>query len=91
MPTDGADFGRMKACYGKAYSMVRDGADDSDVAETVMRGVERDIRRDGGAPAFPVAVDLLVLISSCGDDGGARLLTAADNIRRDFVESPLTR
>jgi len=90
MPTDGADFGRKRGCYGKAYSMARDGADDADVAECVMRGVERDIRRDGGAPAFPVAVDILVLVSG-GDGNSQRLLAGADTIRRDFVDSPLTR
>jgi len=90
MPTDGADFGRTRPCYGKAHTMARDGADDADVAEYVMRGVELDIRRDGGAPAFPVAVDILVIV--CGGGGnGQRLLAGVDAIRRDFVDSPLTR
>ena len=70
--------------------MARDGADAADVAECVLRGVELDIRRDGGAPAFPTAVDLLVLVVSVGD-AGPRLLSGADVIRRDFVDSPLTR
>lgn len=63
MPTDGADFGRSKACYGKAYTAARMGAEDSQVAEIIACGVERDIRRDGGSPAFSPAVDLLVLVS----------------------------
>ena len=75
MPTDGADF---------------DGADDADVAECVMRGVELDIRRDGGAPAYPVAVDLLTLASS-GGLSGQKLLAGVDAIRKDFVDSPLAR
>ena len=33
MPTDGADFGGMKACYGKVYTALRAGADDADVAD----------------------------------------------------------
>lgn len=70
--------------------MARDGADDADVAECVMRGVELDIRRDGGAPAYPVAVDLLTLASS-GGLSGQKLLAGVDAIRRDFVDSPLTR
>ena len=90
MPTDGADFGRMRYCYGKAYTMARDDADNADVAECAMRGVERDIKRDGGAPAFPVAVDLLVL-ASAGGGSGQKLLASADAIRRDFADSPLTR
>ena len=90
MPTDGADFGRTRPCYGKAYTMARDGADNADVAECVMRGVELDIRRDGGAPAYPVAVDLLTLASS-GGLSDQKLLAGVDAIRRDFVDSPLTR
>lgn len=90
MPTDGADFGRTRPCYGKAYTMARDGADNADVAECVMRGVELDIKRDGGAPAFPVAVNILLL--TCGGGGDIqRLLAGVDAIRRDFVDSPLTR
>jgi len=89
MPTDGTDFGRTRPCYGKAYTMARDGADDADVAECVMRGVELDIRRDGGAPAFPVAVELLVVASCVGNN--LQLLSGVDAIRRDFVDSPLTR
>jgi hypothetical protein len=63
MPTDGADFGRSKACYGKAYTAARMGVEDSQVAEIIVCGVERDIRRDGGSPVFSPAVDLLVLVS----------------------------
>lgn len=69
--------------------MARDGADDADVAECVMRGVELDIKRDGGAPAFPVAVELLV-VASCGGNN-LQLLSGVDAIRKDFVDSPLTR
>lgn len=69
--------------------MARDGADDADVAECVMRGVELDIKRDGGAPAFPVAIDLLVVASLSGNS--QQLLSGVDTIRRDFVDSPLTR
>ena len=89
MPTDGADFGRKRACYGKAYIMARDGADDADVAECVMRGVELDIKRNGGAPAFPVAIDLLAVATLSGNS--QQLLSGVDAIRRDFVDSPLTR
>lgn len=89
MPTDGADFGRKRACYGKAYIMAREGADEADVAECVMRGVELDIKRNGGAPAFPVAIDLLVVASLSGNS--QQLLSGVDAIRRDFVNSPLTR
>lgn len=70
--------------------MARDGADNADVAECVMRGVELDIRRDGGAPAFRVAVELLV--GTCGGGGSEqRLLLGVDAIHRDFVDSTLTR
>jgi hypothetical protein len=89
MPTDGADFGRKRACYGKAYIMARESANDADVAECVMRGVELDIKRNGGAPAFPVAVDLLVVASLSGNS--QQLLSGVDAIRTNFVDSPLTR
>ena len=69
--------------------MARDGADNADVAECVMRGVELDIRRDGGAPAFRVAVELLVACGGGGSD--RRLLAGVDAIHRDFVDSTLTR
>ena len=69
--------------------MARDGADDADIAECVMRGVELDIKRDGGAPAFPVAIGLLVVASLSGNS--QQLLSGVDTIRRDFVDSPLTR
>ena len=90
MPTDGADFGRTRPCYGKAYVMASEGADDADVAECVMRGVELDIRRDGGAPAFPVAVDTILLACGGGDDG-RQFFAVVDAIKRDFADSPLTR
>ena len=89
MPTDGADFGRTRPCYGRAYTMARDGADNADVAECVMRGVELDIRRDGGAPAFTEAVDLVV--AACRSANGSQLLAGVDATRQKFVDSPLTR
>lgn len=92
MPTDGADFGRMKACYGKAYTASRLGADNADVAAIVVLGVERDIRRDGGAPAFCPAVNLLVQASQSSEtDGCNQLLASVDILRREFADSPLTR
>ena len=90
MPTDGADFGRTKPCYGKAYTMAREGAEDADVAECAIRGVEIDIKRDGGVPAFSLIVDLLVRACD-GADNGRRLLMGVDEICRDFADSPLTR
>ena len=92
MPTDGADFGRMKACYGAAYTSARTGAKDAEVAEIAALGVERDIRRDGGSPAFCQAVDLLVLISQSADENrSVHLLTTIDNLGREFADFPLTR
>ena len=92
MPTDGADFGRMKACYGKAYSSARSGADDSEVAEIVALGIERDIRRDGGLPVFLSAVDLVVIISQSTDPNRHHeLLNNVDRLGRDFADSTLTR
>lgn len=92
MPTDGADFGRMKACYGKAYSAARSGADASEVASIVVLGVERDIRRDGGAPAFGPAVDFLVLAAqSSAENRCNQLLTGVDMLNREYADSPLTR
>jgi hypothetical protein len=92
MPTDGADFGRMKACYGKAYAAARDGADDSQIAEIVALGLERDIRRDGGSPAFVPAVELLVRASQLGAQNGIiQLLDGVDNLDRQFADWSLTR
>jgi hypothetical protein len=69
--------------------MARDGADDAAVAECVVRGVELDIKRDGGLPAFRTAVELLVVASSGGNIH--QLLSGVNAIGRDFVDSPLTR
>jgi len=69
--------------------MARDCADDADVAECVMRGVELDIRRDGGVQAFPVAVELLLVATRSGNN--QQLLSGVDAIRRNFADSPLTR
>jgi hypothetical protein len=92
MPTDGANFGRMKACYGKAYSSARSGADDSEVAEILALGIERDIRREGGVAVFRSAVDLLVLTSQGTDANRHRqLLDRVDRLGRDFGDSTLTR
>jgi hypothetical protein len=69
--------------------MARDGADEADIAECVMRGVELDIRRDGGTPAFSIAVELLVAGSCSGNQ--QQLLAGSAAIRRDFADSPLSR
>jgi hypothetical protein len=82
----------MKACYDKAYTAARLGADHSQVAEIVSAGVERDIRRDGGTPAFSWAVDLIVLASqSMGESSSRQLLAGVDGLRRDFADASLTR
>ena len=92
MPTDGADFGRMKACYGKVYSALRACADDADVAELAVKGVGRDIRRDGGAPAFVPAVQLAVLISrQASGSSSHQLVRNIDDLARVHAESSLTR
>jgi hypothetical protein len=69
--------------------MARDGADNADVAECVMRGVELDIRRDGGAPAFPAAVELLLVATASGNR--LQILNGVDMLQRDFADNSLTR
>jgi hypothetical protein len=89
MPTDGADFGRTKACYGKPYSAARIGADNSEIAEILAAGIERDIRRDGGLLAFSSAIDLLVAISITANE--SQLLNGVEQMGREFADSSLTR
>lgn len=92
MPTDGADFGRMKACYGKVYTALRSGVDDADVAELAVRGVEREIRHGGGAPAFVPAVQLAVVISrQVSGITSQQLVRSIDELARIHSESSLTR
>jgi len=43
MPTDGQDFPKRKKCYGTTYSLARDGAPMSDVAEHLVAGLARDL------------------------------------------------
>jgi hypothetical protein len=69
--------------------MARDGAHAVDIAECVMKGVELDIKRDGGAPAFLTAVDTLLVGAMSGD--GVKLLAGVDLIQRTYADSPLTR
>jgi hypothetical protein len=69
--------------------MARDGADDAAVAECVVKGVELDIRRDGGAPAFRTAMEVLMAASSGGS--GQLLISGVDAITKSFADSPLTR
>ncbi len=90
MPTDGTDFGRMKACYGKAYSAAAAGAAAADVSRIVVDGIERDIRRDGGCPAFVPAVELIRLISLSADPV-AILSEGAARMNREYGDFPLTR
>lgn len=90
MPTDGADFGTARICFGKAYVMARNGADDADLSACVMLGVERLIRFQSGAPAFRVVVQTLV-VASRTSEGGAQLLRDLERVSREFADSPLTR
>ena len=69
--------------------MARDGADAVDIAETVVRGVELDIRRDGGAPAFPILVDIIVAASQ--GHTAEQVLNNVDGVRASFADSPLTQ
>jgi len=92
MPTDGADFGRMKACYGKVYTALRAGVADAYVADLAVRGVERDIRRDGGVPVFDPAVSLVVLISGQASGTSAQqLVRTIDVLARTYGDSSLSR
>jgi hypothetical protein len=70
--------------------MARDGADEAAIAECVVNGVERDIRWDGGAPAFGAAVDLLLVATSAGASA-QQLLRGVETICRTFADLPLTR
>ena len=69
--------------------MARDGANDADIAECVMRGVELDIRRDGGAPAFSALIEVVMAATAVGNSH--QLMSDVDGISRNFVDSPLTR
>ncbi len=90
MPTDGADFGRTRPCYGKAYVMAKEGADDQAVAHCVMRGLEIDIRREGGVPGFVALADLITKFAQTG--GSAKdVMIGLEGVRRGIVDSPLSR
>lgn len=92
MATDGADFGKMKACYGRVYTALRVGADDAAVADLTVRCLEREVRFDRGAPAFEPAVQLATLVS--GQDaanGSQQLVRTIDRLARALGASPLTR
>ncbi len=86
MPTDGADFGRIKACYGKAYTGARQGVADAEVAEVVVAGLERDVRRDGGLRGFNDAIAIVVDSSNRN-----QLLEATARLRIMHGDCSLTR
>ncbi|MEM7599969.1 MAG: hypothetical protein AAF357_00980 [Verrucomicrobiota bacterium] len=90
MATDGAEFGRSKACYGKAYSAAKDGIDDIEVARQIVKGVERDIRFDKGAPAFKPLVQAIVLAPQA-PGGQKQFLEQMDLIGSTYADRPLTR
>lgn len=69
--------------------MARDGADESDVADCTMGGVEIEIRRNGGVPPFNALVDLGVTAASSFNR--LQLLAGADAISKGFADYPLTR
>lgn len=91
MPTDGADFGRIKACYGKAFTAARVGASESAVAEIAILGVERDIRHGGGAPSFKATIELLIDVTCSRVQPRERLLAGIDALNRQFADSSFTR
>jgi len=92
MPTDGADFGRKKACYGKAFSQARAGADPTEIARLLVKGVERDIRRDGGIPVFNPLIDTLVLMTRQGMAvGQAAMQERLAVLGEQFADSSMTR
>lgn len=89
MPTDGADFGRMKSCYGKAYTAAKTGATNAEVAEISIKGLERDIRSGGGAPSFNATVDLVLMAVNGG--GERRLLKGVETLNTCHADASLTR
>lgn len=95
MPTDGTDFARMKACYGKFYTATKQGVAEADLASIALEGLARDLRRDGGLAAFRPLIDLLRntlapgLLSS--NDKGGQLLDGVERIERQYADSSLTR
>lgn len=95
MPTDGTDFARMRACYGKFCSATKQGSPEAALAGIALEGLARDVRRDGGLPAFRPLVDLLTgFVSSelsSGDDGRGQLLDDVDRVERQLADSSLTR
>ena len=92
MPTDGADFGRMKACYGKVYTAVRTGVTPDGIAGALVRGIEREIRHAGGVPAFVPAVELIAATLPKMEEGRAlKFLEAIDALARAHADSSLTR
>lgn len=92
MPTDGADFGHRKTCYGKAFSQARAGADPTEVARLLVRGVERDIQKSGGIPVFNPLIDALVLMTQQGMAAGpAAMQERLAVLGEQFADSSLTR
>jgi hypothetical protein len=95
MPTDGANFGRMKACYGKAYTAARVGADEAEVAPILVAGLERDIRREPDFLALRPVVELVATLSRCTTTEPhelcRRLLNGVQQLERKHAGSGLTR
>lgn len=85
----------MKACYGKFYTASKDGVPVAALGAIALEGLARDIRRDGGLPAFRPLVDLLLDVTTPAllgnDDLRKQLIDGIDGIERQFADSALTR
>jgi hypothetical protein len=95
MPTDGTDFARRKACYGRFYTASKDGVPVAVLGSIALEGLARDIRRDGGLPAFRPLVEHLVGIMIPGllgnDDMRKQLMDGVDHIDQELADFSLTR
>jgi hypothetical protein len=95
MPTDGADFGRMKACYGKAYTAARTGAKEAEVAGVAVAGLERDIRRERDFSALRPVAELVATLSHCTNtephELHRRLVSGVERLKRKHAGSGLAR
>lgn len=102
MPSDGADFWKHRKCYGRVFTLVKDGATASMISPLIVDGMAFEMRRFAPQIALKPGIKAVsfVLQALIARSGGlfdesqharASLKMAIDGIRRQFGEHESTR
>lgn len=102
MPSDGADFWKHRKCYGRVFTLVKDGASPDLICPLIVDGMAFEMRRFAPQVALKAGIEsvTLVLQSLLARTGGlfdevssarASLKAAIEGVSRQFAEHDTTR